>query len=209
MRYVGDDQTQFKRFTVAEAAQHLGISPEAVRSRLYRGTLDKESVGGTVYVRLNADQIRPSADQATDRARPSDVLIEDLREQVRYLRAQLDQEREANREKIGESSWRWPHGFLSLRRPLRHPRSPVKPRRHHKRRMTPHAPTKALRGPGGGGSSAGEPRSYSARVTTSLDPPRSHPFLMYSFSIRNIRFTYIRNLRGRIRVRDRLATPAA
>ncbi len=41
--------------TVQEAAKALGITPEAVRGRIQRGTLPKEKAkDGTVYVRLIA-----------------------------------------------------------------------------------------------------------------------------------------------------------
>jgi hypothetical protein len=40
---------------VAEAADALGISAEAVRMRVRRGTLRSEHVEGTVYVLLDAD----------------------------------------------------------------------------------------------------------------------------------------------------------
>ena len=48
------DQTPHERIrmTVPEAATRLGISAEAVRARIHRGTLEHTKEGGTVYVLL-------------------------------------------------------------------------------------------------------------------------------------------------------------
>ncbi len=73
----------------------LGISPEAVRARMHRGTLPKEKGDdGTVYVRLNDDRMRSNGDGADDQT----PMVEILRDQVAYLREQLDREREARTE---------------------------------------------------------------------------------------------------------------
>ncbi len=74
--------------TVAEAAEILGISKEAIRKRITRGTLrsDKDP-DGTVRVYIPPS---PTGDRGE--------LVDELRDQVRYLRGQLDQERDANRE---------------------------------------------------------------------------------------------------------------
>lgn len=94
-RPVGDltnDQIRKRlRVPVQEAARLLGISPEAVRSRLYRGTLDKETgTDGSVYVRLHADQVRHNDDQADDQAQPGDALVEEMRARIEDLKDQLD-----------------------------------------------------------------------------------------------------------------------
>jgi excisionase family DNA binding protein len=78
--------------TVAEASERLGISKEAVRKRISRGTLraDRDSDGMVrVYV-LPSDT--PSGTVTASE------LVEELRDQVRYLRQQLDQERAARTE---------------------------------------------------------------------------------------------------------------
>ena len=90
------------RYTVAEAAEVLGISAEAVRSRVKRGSLKHEREGNTVYVLLpiGNDRARQDTDQTPpepDRAGDQTGRLEDLREQVAYLRRQLDEEREARR----------------------------------------------------------------------------------------------------------------
>jgi flagellar motility protein MotE (MotC chaperone) len=87
---VGEDRTPpVRRTTVAEAAEVLGISAEAVRGRIRRGTLPVEREGGTVYVLVNeADQPRTTSDQPTDR---TELLIAELQDRIRSLE-------EANRE---------------------------------------------------------------------------------------------------------------
>ena len=94
---MGKDRTPTnRRTTVAEAAEILGISAEAVRGRIRRGTLPVEREGGRVYVLLDATahgrttdgQSRTTAGQPTDR---TDALIAELKDRVRSLE-------EANRE---------------------------------------------------------------------------------------------------------------
>jgi excisionase family DNA binding protein len=84
--YSNQDPTE--RLTVAEAADVLGISAEAVRMRIRRGTLRSERHEGGVYVLVDTDQTRHVADVSTDR---TDLLITTLREQ-------LAAERRANEE---------------------------------------------------------------------------------------------------------------
>jgi len=94
---MGEDRhADVRRTTVAQAAEVLGISAEAVRGRIRRGTLPVEREGGAVYVllshqaadRTTTDQPRTTADQSTDR---TDLLIAELQDRVRSLE-------EANRE---------------------------------------------------------------------------------------------------------------
>jgi hypothetical protein len=105
---VGEDRTgpyadqgptgQPTRLAVADAAQALGISAEAVRMRIRRGTLPSERVGGSVHVLLDADQTRRDAERNDDVTTDRTERIADLKDQLGYLRGQLDAEREANRE---------------------------------------------------------------------------------------------------------------
>ena len=102
---VGEDrsQTSRQRVTVAQAAEILGVSVEAVRGRIKRGTLEHERHSGTVYVLLPADQMptgrQPGDDQATDRPRSDgDALISEMRDRIESLEHQLEQERQANSE---------------------------------------------------------------------------------------------------------------
>jgi|SRR5215210_4797 len=103
---MGEDQsgTGRRRATVAEAAELLGLSVEAVRGRIKRGKLDHAKEDGTVYVLLDTDQSttsqtgqQPVDDQPNDRLSAQAELIEALREQVTYMREQLAEEREARR----------------------------------------------------------------------------------------------------------------
>ncbi len=88
-----------RRYTVAEAAEILGVSQAAIRSRIHRETLNTERVEGTVYVLLSDEQIAHQSDEKS-----LDVInllreqSTDLREQLSVLREQLAAEREANRE---------------------------------------------------------------------------------------------------------------
>ncbi len=99
-----------RRVTVAEASEILGITAEAVRTRIKRGKLDsvKEPPdrAGTVYVLLQADQTRPNIDptpQGQDQTLDRTELVETLREQVAYLQgviATRDRELELRSEEI-------------------------------------------------------------------------------------------------------------
>ena len=85
--------TERRRATVPEAAQLLGISVEAVRSRIKRGTLESVKEGGRTYVLLDAAQMRPVSDQSLGRE-----LIDELRDRVRSLERRLDEERVSSAE---------------------------------------------------------------------------------------------------------------
>jgi predicted ArsR family transcriptional regulator len=97
-----------RRLTVSQAAEELGISAEAVRSRVKRGTLNSTKDVGTVYVllhdRQDDDQTRPGDDQpqtehdqTSARTENQADLVESLLDQVAYMREQLAEEREARR----------------------------------------------------------------------------------------------------------------
>ena len=79
------------RVTVQEAARLLGISEGAVRARIHRGTLDTAREGGTVYVRIDAD------DTSKERTEQPE-LVQALREHNATLERQLNAEREASAE---------------------------------------------------------------------------------------------------------------
>ncbi len=85
------DSTQ--RLTVNEAAAALGISAEALRQRIKRNTITHTKIGNTVYVDVthqDTTEHRHNVDQTE--------LVQSLQDQVTYLRAQLDQSNDANRE---------------------------------------------------------------------------------------------------------------
>src|SRR5215218_5226284 len=72
-----------RRLTVAQAADQLGISVDAMRARVKRDTVDTEREGGRVYVLLDTAQ-----DAAQDATGPgeSSTLISQLRDEIAYLR---------------------------------------------------------------------------------------------------------------------------
>jgi hypothetical protein len=88
-----------QRLTVSQAATALGITEGAVRSRIKRGTLTTTKEGGTVFVLLGDGTSKANQTPNTDVPTDQSELIETLREQVNYLRKQLDVEREASRRK--------------------------------------------------------------------------------------------------------------
>jgi hypothetical protein len=94
----GEPQANHERLTVAQAAAALGITEGAVRSRIKRGTLATAKEGGNVFVLLGDGTSQ--ANQTPGDDVPSDQLqlIEALQDQIRYLREQLDAEREARTE---------------------------------------------------------------------------------------------------------------
>jgi hypothetical protein len=94
----GEPQANHERLTVAQAAASLGISEGAVRSRIKRGTLPTTREGGTVFVLLGGSTVQ--ANQPLNTGVPSDQskLVDALQDQIRYLREQLDAEREARTE---------------------------------------------------------------------------------------------------------------
>jgi len=100
-----------QRHTVKEAADVLGITVDAVRGRIRRGTLDSVKLDGVVYVLLDAtnrehqndesatesaDASRQAADQAGIVADESGLvgdqseLVGDLRGQIDWLRREVE-----------------------------------------------------------------------------------------------------------------------
>jgi flagellar motility protein MotE (MotC chaperone) len=81
---------------VSEAADALGITVDAVRSRVKRGSIAHVREGGRVYVLLDADEARPGRDQDTDQGtrEPEDRTAE----LIATLREQLEAERQAHAE---------------------------------------------------------------------------------------------------------------
>jgi hypothetical protein len=73
-----------QRMRVYDAAHRLGISEDAVRMRVKRGTLDAQREGGRLYVVLEGEPTPEPADR-------TDELLNELRDRVRSLE-------EANRE---------------------------------------------------------------------------------------------------------------
>ncbi len=88
------DQSAMRRVTVPEAAQILGVTPDAVRSRLRRGTLQRdEAADGTVLVVLTVGD-RPDGhaeenDGQTD-DQPTVAYINELKSRVELLERELE-----------------------------------------------------------------------------------------------------------------------
>jgi hypothetical protein len=101
----GDDQSDTRqpprpRLTVSQAAEALGVTVDAVRSRIKRRTIDHVREGGRIYVLLDASRAGTRAATSTDRptdqgddqgeqdsppATYQDELVEELRDRVRAL----------------------------------------------------------------------------------------------------------------------------
>jgi hypothetical protein len=97
----GQDATQ-DRVTIQEAARRLGVKEDAIRKRIQRSSIRYEKAeDGRVYVWVDAtqdtsrDTERTTQDVYQDTAQ--DARLDDFREQIAYLRQQLDEEREARR----------------------------------------------------------------------------------------------------------------
>jgi len=109
-----DHPDELTTVTVSDAAELLGLSTEAVRMRVKRGTLASTKIGGTVYVLLDGPSERPNVKpnaRTNDRANPrrnieaAPVVANlqehnaDLRDQVEHLRRELDTRNEELRRK--------------------------------------------------------------------------------------------------------------
>jgi len=96
----GTSRDTRRRLTIDQAADQLGITVDAVRGRVKRGTIDHVREGRRVYVLLAADQMRPGHDQDADQgARETATELEDrTAELIATLREQLQAERQAHAE---------------------------------------------------------------------------------------------------------------
>ena len=84
-----------QRLTVPEAAEALGVTSEAVRTRIQRGTLRSAREGGRVFVLLDSDRTQPNTDRTSDQT----TLVGELRDRVAFLEAELKIRTEENRRK--------------------------------------------------------------------------------------------------------------
>ncbi|MBA2598002.1 MAG: hypothetical protein H0V00_15360 [Chloroflexia bacterium] len=103
-----DSDESFDQLTVPEAAERLGLSIDATRMRIRRGTLPTTLIEGKKYVlvaRSVSDEPRPDTDAtpieapriAVESTPDSSELVTQLRSEVTYLRQTLDAEIEARR----------------------------------------------------------------------------------------------------------------
>jgi hypothetical protein len=88
-----EDGTAGRWLDVNSAAEELGVSTDAVRKRISRGTLRSDRREGTVRVWLDDGGTVAGREAQVD----GGALVEVLREQAEYLRGQLAEEREARR----------------------------------------------------------------------------------------------------------------
>lgn len=76
---------------MAQAAKLLGLIAEAVRSRVQRGTLESEKVGGTVYILLeDSAQTRPNTDETQASTGTQTHLSGDQTDFIASLQAQIE-----------------------------------------------------------------------------------------------------------------------
>jgi IS30 family transposase len=100
---VGEDRTGRdldRALTVAQAADALGVSQDAVRKRIRRGTIQSgRDESGRVYVYVAASETVHKTDQDTSQPQPeSSALISAKDETIAALRDQLEAERQAHAE---------------------------------------------------------------------------------------------------------------
>jgi hypothetical protein len=83
----GDQPRTRRRVSVPEAAELLGITVDAVRGRIKRGTIDAErGSDGSVYVYVATDQLRRAKAQSGDHS----ALMKYLESEVEFLRHELE-----------------------------------------------------------------------------------------------------------------------
>ena len=97
---MGEGRTSSSRLSVYEAAEALGLTVDAIRKRISRGTIPHErDEDGRVWVLLDTDQDSASKVRDTDQPQyEPDVLTSELRERLRYVEDQLSEERQAHAE---------------------------------------------------------------------------------------------------------------
>lgn len=90
-----------RRLTIQEAAEEIGTTVDALRSRIRRGNIDSEKGDdGRVYVWLDNDQAETSQRPGGDESKASveGSIEEELRDRIRFVEGQLEAEREAHKE---------------------------------------------------------------------------------------------------------------
>jgi excisionase family DNA binding protein len=80
-----------RRVPLREAAQLLGVSKDAVRQRIRRGTIRSEKGGdGRVYVFVDASVDDVHEHDRGQRDHPAVDLVDELRDRVRFLERELE-----------------------------------------------------------------------------------------------------------------------
>ena len=79
------------RITIREAAYRLGVTEDAIRKRIQRGSLEKElGSDGRVYVYLDLGQDISHPKSQVHRDPMVDELVEELKDRVAFLERALD-----------------------------------------------------------------------------------------------------------------------
>ncbi len=87
-----------QRLTVSEVADALGISSEAIRTRIQRGTLRSVREGGRVFVLFDPDGTQSNTDRTYDQTQDQAALVDELPARVAFLERELrDRTEEARR----------------------------------------------------------------------------------------------------------------
>jgi excisionase family DNA binding protein len=88
---VGEGRTSGTRVSVYEAAEVMGVTVDAIRKRISRGTIPHErDDGGRVWVILDTDQDAASKVHDTDQPQSeSGALISEMRERIQFLEDEL------------------------------------------------------------------------------------------------------------------------
>src|SRR3712207_2952437 len=98
MTHQDSDMTEPFRVTVEDAARLLGVTVDAVRKRIERGSLKSEKAGTTRYVFLDPDMTKPDTDMASPDSDLTDKVTI-LTEHVQFLRRELEVWQEEARRK--------------------------------------------------------------------------------------------------------------
>jgi excisionase family DNA binding protein len=96
------DMSGSTRVTVEEAAKLLGLSGNAVRKRLERGTLQSVKVDGIRYVVLDGDMSQHANDTPNDMSGDMSLMqahLDSMREQIGYLKDVIEKRDEEMRRK--------------------------------------------------------------------------------------------------------------
>ncbi len=97
---MGEGRASGSRVSVYQAAEAMGVTVDAIRKRISRGTIPHErDEDGRVWVLLDTDQDAASKVRDTDQPQyEPDALTSELRERLRYVEDQLSEERQAHAE---------------------------------------------------------------------------------------------------------------
>jgi hypothetical protein len=82
------------RLTLQDAAQQLGITPDALRQRIRRGQYHSKKEDGRVYVYLNLDRTETEHNVQVE----SNALISEIQARVQLLEQELERAHERDRE---------------------------------------------------------------------------------------------------------------